>query len=320
MKQLTDFKRISLGTLPTPIHRLDNVSRILGTNVWIKRDDLTGVGLGGNKVRKLEFLLADAMEKKAEIVFTTGQAQSNHAMLTAACCRKLGMEPILILKKRGVMDMKGNILLESLMDTDVRFMDVPSYDAIYDEMDRVGKESGRPYYKIPCGGSNGLGALGYVDCIREIKEQEKEMGIHFSTIVCPEGSGGTHAGLALGHMIFAPETKVIGMKVDTDPFEVITPGIMREACELLELDMEIKADEVFHADCAGPGYAIPSEEGNAAIRFMAKNEGLFLDPVYTGKAFGGLIRYAREGKFSPDENVLFIYSGGAGGLFAIDVQ
>lgn len=320
MKQLSDFKRLSLGTLPTPIHRLDNISRILGTNVWIKRDDLTGVGLGGNKVRKLEFLLADAMEKKAEIVFTTGQAQSNHAMLTAACCRKLGMEPILILKKRGVMEKKGNILLESLMDTDVRFMDVSDYNEIYEEMDRVGKESGRPYYKIPCGGSNGLGALGYVDCIREIREQEKELGVCFNTIVCPEGSGGTHAGLALGHMLFAPEKRVIGMMVDTDPFEVITPEIMREACELLEIDMEIKEDKVFHMDCAGPGYAIPSEDGNEAIRLMAKNEGLFLDPVYTGKAFGGLVRCAKEGKFSPDENVLFIYSGGAGGLFAIDVK
>lgn len=320
VKQLTDFKRLKLGTLPTPIHRLDNISRILGTNVWIKRDDLTGVGLGGNKVRKLEFLLADAVEKKAEVVFTTGQAQSNHAMLTAACCRKLGMEPILILKKRGVMEKKGNILLESLMETEVRFMDVPDYASIYAEMDRVGKELGKNYYKIPCGGSNGLGSLGYVDCIREIKEQEKELGIHFNSIVCPEGSGGTHAGLALGHMLYAPDTKVIGMKVDADPFEVITPGIMRESCELMELDMEISEDEVFHADCVGPGYAIPSVEGNEAIRIMAKNEGLFLDPVYTGKAFGGLIRMAKEGVFSPDDNVLFIYSGGAGGLFAIDVQ
>ena len=159
-----------------------------------------------------------------------------------------------------------------------------------------------------------------MDCIREIREQEKDLGIHFDTIVCPEGSGGTHAGLALGHMLFAPDTKVIGMKVDTDPFEQITPRIMRESCELLELDMEIRENEVFHEDCAGPGYAIPSEEGNAAIRFMAVNEGLFLDPVYTGKAFGGLIRYAKEGRFSPDDNILFIYSGGAGGLFAIDVQ
>ncbi|MDO4939619.1 MAG: D-cysteine desulfhydrase family protein [Lachnospiraceae bacterium] len=316
MKSLDSFKRIKLGTLPTPIHRLDNISRICGTNVWIKRDDLTGIGLGGNKVRKLEFLLADAKEQGAEIVFTTGQAQSNHAMLTAACCRRLGMEPILILKKRGVMGKKGNLLLESLMDTDVRFMDVPTYDSIYEEMDRVGKASGKKYYKIPCGGSNGLGALGYVDCINEISKQ----GQAFDYIVCPEGSGGTHAGLSLGAKLFMPETTVIGAKVDTDPFEQITPEIMREACKLLETDTKINDDEVYHVDAAGPGYAIPSEEGNEAIKIMAHNEGLFLDPVYTGKAFGALLKMAREGRFKPDDNVLFIYSGGAGGLFAIDVE
>lgn len=319
MKSLDEMKRLKLGVFPTPVQRLDNISRLCGTNVWIKRDDMTGIGLGGNKVRKLEFLMAQAQEEGAEIVFTTGQAQSNHAMLTAACARKLGMEPILILKKRGVMGKKGNLLLEDLMDTDVRFMDVNSYNDIYEEMDRVGQESGKKYYKIPCGGSNGLGALGYVDCMQEIQNQSKELNVHFDYIVCPEGSGGTHAGLALGHMLFAQDSEVIGCKVDTDPFEQITPEIMREACRILELDMEIKEDEVYHIDAAGPGYAIPSEEGNAAIRTMAVNEGLFLDPVYTGKAFGALLRMAKEGKFKPDENVLFVYTGGAGGLFAIDV-
>lgn len=125
--------------LSTPIQKLENISRLLNTNVYIKRDDLTGIGLGGNKVRKLEFLLADAKRKGAEVVFTTGGAQSNHAMLTAACAKKLGMEPILIPKKRGVTERKGNQLLEYLMDTDVRFMDTDSYDDIYAEMDRVDK-------------------------------------------------------------------------------------------------------------------------------------------------------------------------------------
>ena len=319
MKSLDDIRRLKLGVFPTPVQKLENISRLCGTNVWIKRDDLTGIGLGGNKVRKLEFLMAQAQDEGAEIVFTTGQAQSNHAMLTAACARKLGMEPILILKKRGVMGKKGNLLLEDLMDTDVRFMDVPSYNEIYEEMDRVGKESGKKYYKIPCGGSNGLGSLGYIDCMREIIDQSKELNVHFDYIVCPEGSGGTHAGLALGHMLYAQDTTVIGAKVDTDPFEQITPEIMREACEILELDKEIKEDEVLHVDAAGPGYAIPSIEGNAAIRLMAVNEGLFLDPVYTGKAFGALLRMAKEGKFKPDDNVLFVYTGGAGGLFAIEV-
>lgn len=136
---MQDFSRIPLAVLSTPIQKLENISRLLNTNVYIKRDDLTGIGLGGNKVRKLEFLLADAKRKGAEVVFTTGGAQSNHAMLTAACAKKLGMEPILILKKRGVTERKGNQLLEYLMDTDVRFMNTDSYDDIYAEMDRVGK-------------------------------------------------------------------------------------------------------------------------------------------------------------------------------------
>lgn len=136
---MQDFPRIPLAVLSTPIQKLENISRLLNTNVYIKRDDLTGIGLSGNKVRKLEFLLADAKRKGAEVVFTTGGAQSNHAMLTAACAKKLGMEPILILKKRGVTERKGNQLLEYLMDTDVRFMDTDSYDDIYAEMDRVGK-------------------------------------------------------------------------------------------------------------------------------------------------------------------------------------
>ena len=162
MKDLNEFKRIPLAVLPTPIQRLENISRLTGTNVWIKRDDMTGIGLGGNKVRKLEFLLAEAKAQGAEVVFTTGGAQSNHAMLTAACAKKLGMTPILILKKRGVTARRGNVLLEHLMNTDVRFMDTDSYDDIYAEMDRVGKELGRPYYKIPCGGSNAVGVPGMI--------------------------------------------------------------------------------------------------------------------------------------------------------------
>ena len=317
MKKIEDFPRIPLAVLPTPIQKLENISRILGTNVYIKRDDMTGIGLGGNKVRKLEFLLADAKNKGAEIVFTTGGAQSNHAMLTAACCKKLGMTPILILKKRGVTDRKGNILLEYLMNTDVRFLDTSDSADVYREMDRVGQESGKVYYKIPTGGSNALGALGYVNCVKEISEQTD---IKFDYICCAEGSGGTHAGVAMGAKLFMPKTKVIGMMVDTDPFEEITTNIMKGLAELLELDFVPTVDDVHLVDVCGAGYAIPSPEGNAAIRMMAENEGLFLDPVYTGKAFGGLIKMAREGKFGPDDNILYLYSGGAGGLFAIDVN
>ena len=313
---MKEFDKIPLGIFPTPLYRLPNMSRELGTNVWIKRDDMCGVALGGNKVRKLEYLLADAKKQGYDLVMTTGQAQSNHAMLTAACARKMGMEPILILKKRGVMGRKGNLLLEALMNTDVRFMDTDSYDDIYAEMDRVGKASGKKYYKIPCGGSNGLGALGYIDCVKEIADS----GLHFDYIVCPEGSGGTHAGIALGAKMFLPDTTVIGAMVDDCPFEEITPEIMREACRILEADVTVKDEDVLHVKAWGEGYAIPSEEGSNAIKVMAENEGLFLDPVYTGKAFGALLRLAKEGKFKPADNVLFVYTGGAGGLFAIDTQ
>ncbi len=316
MKKLEDFPRVSLGVFPTPIHRLPNISALLGAEIYVKRDDLTGLGLGGNKTRKLEFLLADARDKGAEVVFTTGGAQSNHAMLTAAAAGKLGMKAVLILKKRGVTACLGNQLLERLMGTEVRFMDTDDYAEIYAEMDRLGAELGRPYYKIPCGGSNALGALGYVDCAREIAGQ----GMHFDHIVCAEGSGGTMAGLALGAKLFLPGTRVHGMMVDSDPFDEITPALMREAAELLGAEIEITQDDFHLLDMCGPGYAIPSREGNAAVALLAEREGIFLDPVYTGKAFAGLIRMAKEGAFRPEDRVLFLHSGGAGGLFAIEME
>ena len=315
MKSLADFPRVKLGLFPTPIHRLDRVSSLLHTNVYIKRDDLTGVGLGGNKVRKLEFLLADAQQKGAGLVFTTGGAQSNHAMLTAAAAGKLGMEAILILKQRGVTERLGNQLLEHLMGTEVRFMDTDDYADIYAEMDRVGKERGVPYYKIPCGGSNALGTLGYVACAEEIRGQ----GMKFDHLVCAEGSGGTMAGLALGAKLFLPGTRVYGMMVDTDPFDVITLRLMREAAELLEADIAVSREDFTLHDLCGPGYAIPSEEGNAAVELMAREEGIFLDPVYTGKAFAGLLQMAGEGAFREDDRVRFLHSGAAGGLFAVGV-
>lgn len=315
MKTTQDFDRISIGVFPTPVQKLESISRLLGTQVYVKRDDLTGLGLGGNKVRKLEYLLADAKAQGAEVVFTTGGAQSNHAMLTAAAARKLGMMPILILKKRGVTARQGNQLLEHLMGVDVRFMDTDDYADIYAEMDRVGKALGRPYYKIPCGGSNALGTLGYVDCAREIRDQ----GLHFDHLICAEGSGGTMAGLALGAKLYLPGTRVTGMMVDSDPFEEITVCLMREAAALLGADVQVSAEDFDLRDLCGPGYAIPSQEGNAAVAMMAENEGLFLDPVYTGKAFAGLIAMAREGAFKPTDRVLFLHSGGAGGLFAVGV-
>ena len=316
MKRFADFPQVSLGVFPTPIQRLDNISRMLGTNVYIKRDDLTGLGLGGNKVRKLEFLMAEAKAQGARVVFTTGGAQSNHAMLTAAAAAKMGMRAVLILKKRGVTARLGNQLLEHLMGTEVRFMDTDDYADIYAEMDRLGREIGEPYYKIPCGGSNALGCLGYAKCAEEIAGQ----GTRFDHIIVAEGSGGTMAGLALGAKLFLPGTRVHGMMVDTDPFDEITPRLMREAAELLGADVTIGPEDYSLRDQCGPGYAIPSAEGSAAVSLLASREGIFLDPVYTGKAFAGLLALAREGAFRPEDKVLFVHTGGTGGLFAVDME
>ena len=306
------FPKEPLGLFPTPIHRLPNISRELGTNVWIKRDDLCGVALGGNKVRKLELLLADAKAQGYDLVMTTGQAQSNHAMLTAACAKRLGMDCILVLKDRGVTARKGNQILNYLMGVEVRFVDTDSYNDIYVEMDRIAEEMGRKVYKIPCGGSNALGSLGYVECMKEISE----CGQHFEHIVCACGSGGTAAGSILGAKIYLPDTHVMCAMVDDDPFDVIVPNLMKEAADLLGVDVELPAVDL--VDMCGPGYSIPSQEGNEAIAMMMQLEGIVLDTCYTGKTFAGLIQRAREGYYKPDDNVLFVHTGGAGGLFSQD--
>lgn len=309
---MKEFAKEKLGLFPTPMHYLPNMSKALGTNVWIKRDDLCGVALGGNKVRKLEYLLADAKAKGYDLVMTTGQAQSNHAMLTAACAKRMGLDCILVLKERGITSRKGNQILNHLMNAEVRFVDTDSYDVIYDEMDRIAESMGRKVYKIPCGGSNALGSLGYMDCMKEVAES----GQKFEHIVCACGSGGTAAGTILGAKMYMPETHVMCSMVDSDPFDVIVPELMKEAVELIEEDMEIPVPDL--VDMCGPGYSIPSEEGNEAIAMMMELEGIVLDTCYTGKAFAGLVKRARAGEYKPEDNVLFVHSGGAGGLFAQD--
>jgi len=308
------FPKIPLGLFPTPIYHLPNMSKALGVDVWIKRDDMTGVLLGGNKVRKLEYLLADAKQSGYDLVMTTGQAQSNHATLTAACALRAGMDCVLVLKKRGVTDCKGNQILNHLMGVRVVFMDVESYDDIYAEMDRIGDEMGRKVYKIPCGGSNALGTLGYVDCMKEIAA----CGQHFDHIVCACGSGGTTAGTMLGAGLYLPGTGVTGVMVDDSPFDQIVPELVRQGAELMDIDKDAALPALDLMDMAGPGYSISSEAGNEAIAMMMRLEGIVLDPCYTGKAFAGLIKRCREGYYKPKDRVLFLHTGGAGGLFARD--
>lgn len=321
MKDIAQFPRVSLAQLPTPLQPLPNLSQLTGKNLWIKRDDMTGVALGGNKVRKLEFLLADALAKGCDTVLTTGGAQSNHAMLTAACCNRLGLNCILVLKQRGVTEKRGNLLLNDLLGAQVRFVDADSYDAVYAEMDAICarlEAEGRRGYPIPVGGSVPLGSLGYALCVEELTAQAAALGVRFDDIVCAAGSGGTLAGLILGAKLYAPHSRVTGVSVDDDDFASIAAGLVNDAAGLLELELRMTAAEVKLHACWGAGYAIPSHAGMSAIRTVAKREGLILDPVYTGKAFAGLLELLDRGYFHGRDNILFLHSGGAGGLFAVD--
>ena len=322
MKDISTLPRLPLGVYPTPFYKLENISARYGKNIWIKRDDLCGVALGGNKVRKLEFLLAEAKAQNCDTVFTTGGAQSNHAMLTAACAARIGMKCILILKKRGVTDHKGNLILDDIYGAEVRFMDTDSYDDIYAEMHVIAEElakHGHKSYFIPCGGSNALGALGYVNCVREFTEQAQQAGIQIGHIVSATGSGGTTAGLLLGAKLYQPGVKVTGMGVDDDPFEEIVPALAAESAALLNREF-VRSDHDFQMVYnLGQGYAIPNAEDTPYIEELARLEGILLDPVYTGKAWTGMLKLLKEGYFDGQDDLVFVHTGGAAALFAMDL-
>ena len=322
MKNINDLPRVSLGVFPTPFYKLENISAKYGKNIWIKRDDMCGVALGGNKVRKLEFLLADAKAQGCDTVFTTGGAQSNHAMLTAACAARLGMKCILILKKRGVTEHKGNLVLDDIYGADVRFMNTDSYDDIYAEMHRIGEElakEGHKSYYIPVGGSNPLGAVGYVNGVREFTVQALAAGIRVGHIVSATGSGGTTAGLLLGAKLFQPGVKVTGIGVDNDPFEEIVPDLAAKAADILECSFEREQDDFEMVYHVGQGYAIPNAEDTPYIEELARMEGILLDPVYTGKAWAGMLKLLKDGYFGDEDNIVFVHTGGAAALFAMDL-
>ena len=320
MQDILSLPRLPLGVYPTPFYKLENISAKYGKNIWIKRDDLCGVALGGNKVRKLEYLLAEAQAQGCDTVFTTGGAQSNHAMLTAACAARLGMK--CILKKRGVTDRKGNLILDEIYGADVRFMDTDSYDDIYAEMRVVAEElakEGHKSYFIPCGGSNALGALGYMNCVREFTEQAKAAGIKIGHIISATGSGGTTAGLLLGAKVYQPGVKVTGMGVDDDPFEEIVPALAAQSAEILGGTLNRSEDDFEMVYHLGDGYAIPNPEDTLYIEELARLEGILLDPVYTGKAWSSMLKLLKDGYFDGQDNIVFVHTGGAAALFAMDL-
>lgn len=318
MMNFEHFPRVRLGVYPTPLYKLETISARYGRNIWIKRDDLCGVALGGNKVRKLEYLLAQAKAEGCDTVFTTGGAQSNHAMLTAACAARLGMACVLLLKKRGVTEHLGNLVLDDIYGAEVRFVDTDRYDDIYAEMDRLEAElarEGRKVCKIPVGGSTALGALGYVGCVQEIAKQLPQV----SHIVSATGSGGTTAGLLLGARMFLPAAAVTGIAVDTDPFEEIVPQLAEEAAALLDTALGRAPGDFRMVSHVGQGYAIPNPADTPYIHELARAEGILLDPVYTGKAWSGMLELLKSGGFGDEGDLVFVHTGGAAALFAMDL-
>ena len=320
MAELTYPAKAALGVFPTPFYKLEAISARYGRNIWIKRDDLCGVALGGNKVRKLEYLLAQAQADGCDTVFTTGGAQSNHAMLTAACAARLGMKCVLLLKKRGVTARLGNLILDEIYGAEVRFIDTDRYEDIYAEMDRLDGElakEGRKACHIPVGGSTALGSLGYAACVRELSQQAA--GVPLAHIVSATGSGGTTAGLLLGARLYLPQAQVTGIAVDTDPFEEIVPELAAGGAELLGVSLDRAGGDFRMVSHVGQGYAIPKPADTPYIQELARTEGILLDPVYTGKAWSGMLELLKAGGFGSEGDIVFVHTGGAAALFAMDL-
>lgn len=318
---MNSLPKFNLGIYPTPMQKLESLSEKYGKNIWIKRDDLCGIALGGNKVRKLQYLLACAKEEGCDTVFTTGGAQSNHAMLTAACSKQLGLKCVLLLKQRGVTEHKGNLILDTIYGAEVEFVDTDTYDDIYNLMDEKCQEllkQGRKGYKVPVGGSTPLGSCGYVDCVEEIKNQMDSMDRKVSYIVSATGSGGTTAGLLSGAKHFLPETKVIGLGVDDEDFYTIALEIAQDTSALLGTDFTRFEDDFQMIYNVGDGYALPNKEDVPYMDELAEHTGILLDPVYTGKAYSGFVKLLEDGYFKGDGDIVFVHTGGAAALFAID--
>ncbi|MBR3570913.1 MAG: D-cysteine desulfhydrase family protein [Oscillibacter sp.] len=318
MKKPGDFPKLSLGLYPTPCYPLEAVSARYGRDIWIKRDDLCGVALGGSKVRKLEYLLEEARRAGCDTVFTTGSAQSNHAALTAACAARLGMKCVLFLKGRGAAQERGNLLLDRLFGAEIRFVDTDRYAHIYDEMLALDEElskQGRKCRAIPAGGSTPLGALGYVACAEEIAAQCDGAG----RIVCAVGSGGTAAGLLLGAKLCLPGAGVAGVSVYPEAFEDIVPQLAEDAAALLDTPLVRTEGDLRIVRRIGDGYAVPNPEDAPYIEELARLEGILLDPVYTGKAWAGMMELLKAGELDGDGSIVFVHTGGAAALFAMDM-
>ena len=320
---LARFPRVRLAHLPTPLEPLPRLSEALGVELWIKRDDCTGLAGGGNKTRKLEFLLGHAFEQGADTLVTQGAVQSNHVRQTAAAAAAHGLHCEVILEERTGSKAtdyvhNGNVLMDRLFGAGIRFVDGGS--DMPAELEKTAAEvrarGGRPYI-IPGGGSNPIGALGYVDCAREIVVQADELDLPIDRIVTATGSAGTHAGLVAGLAVMGADIPVlgIGVRAPKPKQEENVLKLARQTAALLGRADAVTAEMVV-ADCdyVGEGYGLVDGAVIEALKLAARTDAMVLDPVYTGKAMKGLIALARAGRFK-DETVVFLHTGGAQGLF-----
>lgn len=322
--QFSRFPRLRFAHLPTPLEKLQRLTQVLGgPQIWIKRDDCTGLAGGGNKARKLEFLMADAIRRNCDVVITQGAVQSNHVRQTIAIAARLGLASDVLLEERiespdTSYHRNGNVLLDDILGARRRF--VPAGTDMNAAMSMLAAEhastGSRPYI-IPGGGSNEIGALGYADAALELIAQSNQMDLRIDHIVHATGSAGTQAGLVAGLYGLNSEISVlgIGVRAPRRQQEENVLGLARRTADLIGVRGEIPASAVqANCDFVGPGYGQPTDAMIEAIRLVARLEGILLDPVYSGKGMAGLISLVRSGFFRPDENIVFIHTGGAQAL------
>ncbi|MCL4803527.1 MAG: D-cysteine desulfhydrase family protein [Anaerolineae bacterium] len=310
--------KVNLGFWPTPIEPLERLSKYLGgPELWIKRDDQSGLATGGNKTRKLEFLVADAVAHGADHLVTTGAPQSNHARQTAAAAARLGLGCSLVLRGPKPDTFTGNLLLDELLGAHVYWSDTRDCTESIGRVMAELRAIGRHPYLIPLGGSNVIGATGYVLAMQELMEQISAAHLNFDFIVFASSSGGTQAGVALGARAFGYRGSVLGISVDhpADSLKTQVAALATATATHLGLDALSVAEMVnVNDDYLGDGYAQVGETEREAIKIMAQVEGILLDPVYTGRAFGGLIDLIRWGAFTRGQRVLFWHTGGTAAL------
>ncbi|MCI2425961.1 D-cysteine desulfhydrase family protein [Candidatus Acetothermia bacterium] len=320
--QIGKLPRKRIAVLPTPLYELKSLSRRLnGPRIFIKRDDLTGLAFGGNKARKLEFILGDAIEKGADTVLTAGALQSNHVRMTAAAAAQFGLRAVLFLRGKEPSAYKANLLLDRLLGAKIEFIDSDDREEIIRRMEAAAedlKSKGSNPYIIAAGGSTPIGCTGYYVALTELLTQVNEMEIHINHLLLASGGGGTHAGVVLGAKALNFALNVIGISVSR-PADAIVERVSQlseETASLLGHKLRFSAAEMeVYDQYIGDGYAIPTPEGLAAIRLVAQTEGIFLDPVYTGKAMAGLIDLIANQRFHRDEAVVFLHTGGTPALF-----